>query len=30
MFLPYVGGLHKYVEQCDAVVAAGYEGFEFS
>jgi cyclohexanone monooxygenase len=27
VFLPYVGGFNLYVEACDAVVAAGYEGF---
>ena len=30
VFLPYVAGLHNYVDECDRVVAAGYEGFEFS
>jgi cyclohexanone monooxygenase len=28
VFLPYVGGLPKYIERCDAVAANGYEGFE--
>ncbi|MDX2208954.1 MAG: NAD(P)/FAD-dependent oxidoreductase [Sphingopyxis sp.] len=27
VFLPYVGGFPAYVETCDAVVAAGYDGF---
>jgi cyclohexanone monooxygenase len=27
VFLPYVGGFNLYVEACDAVVAAGYDGF---
>lgn len=27
VFLPYLGGFNLYVEACDAVVAAGYEGF---
>jgi cyclohexanone monooxygenase len=30
VFLPWVGGLPLYIEHCDAVVAAGYEGFELS
>ena len=30
VFLPYVGGLHTYIEHCDAVAANGYDGFEFS
>ena len=30
VFLPYVGGLPRYIERCDAIVAAGYEGFELS
>jgi cation diffusion facilitator CzcD-associated flavoprotein CzcO len=30
VFLPYVAGLHKYIEECDRVVAADYEGFRFS
>ncbi len=30
VFLPYAGGLNRYIEHCDAVVAAGYEGFDFS
>ena len=30
VFLPYVGGLPRYIEHCDAIVAAGYEGFELS
>jgi hypothetical protein len=27
VFLPYVGGFPAYVEACEAIVAAGYEGF---
>ena len=27
VFLPYVGGLDLYRQHCDAVAAAGYEGF---
>lgn len=27
VFMPYVGGLHRFREKCDAVAAAGYEGF---
>jgi cation diffusion facilitator CzcD-associated flavoprotein CzcO len=30
VFLPYVGGLHTYVEHCDRVAADGYDGFAFS
>ncbi len=30
IFLPWAGGLPAYIERCDAVVAAGYEGFELS
>ena len=30
VFLPYVAGLPAYIEQCDDVAAAGYEGFAFS
>ena len=30
VFLPYVAGLHKYIDECERVVAAGYEGFAFS
>ena len=30
VFLPYVGGLHRYIERTDAVVANGYEGFVFA
>ena len=30
VFLPWAGGLPAYVERCDAVVAADYEGFEFA
>ena len=27
VFLPYIGGFPAYVEACDAVAAAGYDGF---
>jgi cyclohexanone monooxygenase len=27
VFLPYIGGVGAYREKCDAVAAAGYEGF---
>jgi cation diffusion facilitator CzcD-associated flavoprotein CzcO len=27
VFMPYVGGLPRYIEKTDAVAAAGYEGF---
>jgi cation diffusion facilitator CzcD-associated flavoprotein CzcO len=27
VFLPYVGGLPRYIEKVDAIAAAGYEGF---
>jgi cation diffusion facilitator CzcD-associated flavoprotein CzcO len=30
VFLPYVGGLPSYIDECDRVAAAGYEGFCFS
>jgi cyclohexanone monooxygenase len=30
VFLPWAGGLPAYVERCEAVAAAGYEGFVFS
>ncbi len=30
LFLPYVGGVDHYRYRCDAVVANGYEGFEFA
>jgi cation diffusion facilitator CzcD-associated flavoprotein CzcO len=30
VFMPYVGGYHKYSEYCDDIVTKGYEGFEFS
>jgi cyclohexanone monooxygenase len=30
VFLPYVGGLNRYIEKTDAVVANGYEGFTFA
>jgi cyclohexanone monooxygenase len=29
VFMPYIGGLPAYIERCEAVVAAGYEGFSF-
>ena len=29
IFMPYVGGLDNYRRKCEAVVAAGYEGFSF-
>ena len=28
VFLPYVGGVGPYRQKCQAVAAAGYEGFE--
>jgi cyclohexanone monooxygenase len=30
VFLPWVGGLPSYIDECDRVAAAGYEGFAFS
>lgn len=30
VFLPWVAGLPSYIEHCDRIVAAGYEGFTFS
>jgi cyclohexanone monooxygenase len=27
IFMPYIGGVGVYREKCDAVAAAGYEGF---
>ena len=30
VFLPYVGGLPKYMERCNAVAEHGYEGFVLS
>jgi cyclohexanone monooxygenase len=30
VFLPYVGGLHTYIDECDRVAANDYEGFTFS
>lgn len=30
VFMPYVGGVPAYKQRCDAVAAAGYEGFAFS
>jgi len=27
VFMPYVGGFNTYADRCDAVAAAGYEGF---
>ena len=29
VFMPYVGGIGRYRKKCDAVAAAGYEGFSF-
>ena len=29
IFMPYAGGVDKYAERCDEIVAAGYEGFRF-
>jgi cyclohexanone monooxygenase len=29
-FLPYAGGFHTYTDQCDAVAAGGYHGFQFT
>jgi len=28
--MPYVGGLPRYIEQAEAVAAAGYEGFKLT
>lgn len=28
IFMPYIGGMPAYRDKCDAVAAAGYEGFE--
>ena len=30
VFMPFVGGVGIYRRKCEEVVAAGYEGFEFS
>jgi cyclohexanone monooxygenase len=30
VFMPYIGGVGVYREKCDAVAAAGYEGFTLS
>ena len=30
VFMPYVGGLNRYIDQADAVAASGYEGFALS
>jgi cyclohexanone monooxygenase len=30
VFLPYVGGLPNYIDECDRVAAADYEGFTFT
>jgi cyclohexanone monooxygenase len=30
VFMPYVGGVQKYVGKCNEVAAKGYEGFEMS
>lgn len=29
VFMPYIGGMPAYIQKCDAVVAANYEGFRF-
>jgi len=29
IFMPYIGGVGAYKQRCDAVAAAGYEGFTF-
>ena len=30
VFLMYIGGLDRYVERCDKIVADGYAGFNFA
>ena len=30
VFLPYVGGLPKYMDRCNEVAAHGYDGFKLS
>ena len=30
VFMPYAGGLNRYIDECDAVVADGYRGFVFA
>jgi cyclohexanone monooxygenase len=30
MFMPYAAGLPVYTEECDAVAAAGYTGFDLT
>ncbi len=30
VFMPYVGGVDRYKQKCDAVAAEGYPGFEFT
>jgi hypothetical protein len=30
VFMPYVGGVGMYRRECEAVVAGGYEGFDFA
>ena len=30
VFMPYIGGLVVYRQKCDAIAAAGYEGFHFA
>ena len=30
IFMPYVGGLGRYRDKCDEVVANGYEGFQLT
>ena len=30
VFMPYVGGVHRYKQKCEEVAANGYEGFTFT
>jgi cyclohexanone monooxygenase len=30
VFMPYIGGVGRYREECDAIVAKGYEGFRLA
>jgi cyclohexanone monooxygenase len=30
VFMPYIGGFPKYIQRCNEVAAAGYEGFVLS
>ena len=30
VFMPFVGGLPAFIEKCEAIVAAGYDGFRFT